>query len=217
MSLLYGDTRNALKHRAEFLNPLEIDYRKLVCAKQIHGNFIRYVQEYDRGSGALSYDTALVDTDAFITNKSNVPLAIFTADCLPIFLYDMYNHAIGLIHAGWRGSRNNIVTKAVTLMQEKFNTATLYLHAFFGPAIRDCCYEVGEEFNGFFEEGIKKRDDRYYLDLMGINKNELLVLGVKEENMVDSKICTSCRNDDYFSYRKERKDCGRMMSVMMLK
>jgi YfiH family protein len=217
MSLLYGDIKNALNNRNNFLGCLGIDYKDLVCARQVHGSFIKYVQETDRGKGALSYDTAVANTDAFITDQKNLPLAIFTADCLSIFLYDTQNNSIGLIHAGWRSSQEKIVAKTIQLMQGKFNTQTKDLYIGFGPAIRSCCYEVGEDFKQLFSGELIQRNGHYYLDLLTINKIQLLDLGVKETNIFDSKICTSCQNKTFFSYRKDGKSCGRMMSVVMLK
>jgi len=218
MSLSYGDTGNALENRKNFLVSLGIDYQNLVCTKQVHGSLTRYIREIDLGKGALFYDNAISDTDALITDKKNVPLSIFTADCLSVFLYAPKTPSIGLVHAGWRSSKENITAKTVQLMQEKFNAKVEDLYAGFGPAIRDCCFEVEGEFTDFFEpEYLIKRDGRYYLDLAGINKKQLLAQGVKDKNIFDSKICTSCRNEEFFSYRKEGIGCGRMMSVIMLK
>lgn len=217
MSLVFGYTSNSLLNRKEFLANLGIDYRDLVCAKQIHSNRVAYIYEKDKGRGALSYDSAISDTDAFITDKKNIPLAIFTADCLSIFLYDPKTASIGLVHAGWQSTKENISTKTVKLMQKEFNTKPQDLYVGFGPAIRDCCYEVGREFEDFFSCGLKLRNNNRYLDLAGINKKELLDLGVRQENIFDSGVCTSCQNNTFFSFRKEGKSCGRMMSVMMLK
>ena len=218
MSLFYGDTGNALENRKNFLVSLGIDYQNLVCTKQVHGSAAGYIQEIDRGKGALSYDSAIADTDALITDKKNLPLSIFTADCLSVLLYDSKTPSIGLVHAGWRSSKENVTVKAVQLMQEKFNTKVEDLYAGFGPAIRDCCYEVEGEFTDFFApEYLIKRDGLYYLDLIGINKKQLLVQGLKDKNIFDSKICTACRSEEFFSYRKEGIGCGRMMSIMMLR
>ncbi|MFH1269805.1 MAG: peptidoglycan editing factor PgeF [Candidatus Omnitrophota bacterium] len=217
-SLLYGDTDNALDNRKNFLKGLGIDYRDLVCAKQVHGSLSRYIQDGDMGRGALSYDSAIPDADALITDKKNVPLSIFTADCLSVFLYDPKVPGIGLLHAGWRSSREEVAAKAIQLMRGKFNTKAENLYALLGPAIRDCCYEVGKEFIDFFTpEYLIERNGSYYLDLAGMNKKQLLAQGVKDENIFDSKICTACRNEEFFSYRKEGGNCGRIMSVMMLK
>ncbi len=217
MSLRYGKTQDSLKNRQNFLNNLGIDYRNLVCAKQVHGSKARYVKAEDIGRGALSYDTAISDTDAIITNEKNLPLAVFTADCLSIFIYDPSAAAIGLVHAGWRSTQENIVVKTIQLMQKEFASRPENLCAGFGPAIRSCCCQVGEEFKDAFLEGLIQVNGNYHLDLARLNKKQLLGLGVKESNIFDSQICTSCQHTEFFSYRKEGASCGRMMSVMMLR
>lgn len=216
MSLSYGATQNSTTHRQVFLKELGIDYCALTCAEQIHGSGVRYVQDADRGCGALDYHTALAQTDALVTDQANLPLAIFTADCLSLFLYDPKLPAVGLVHAGWRSTRQNIAVKTLKLMQEKFGTAAEDLQVKLGPCIRECCYQVGEEFGNYFDLGLVKREDNYYLDLAGINQQQLVSQGVKAENITDSKACTFCQNDRFFSYRKEGISCGRMMSVAML-
>jgi len=217
MSLSYGETRNSLNNRRDFLSNLGINHHDLVCAKQIHADGIRHVKEDDIGRGALSFESAIADTDAFITDKKNIPLAIFTADCLSVFLYDPQTPAIGIVHAGWRSTRENITAKAIKLMQKIFNSKTDSLSVTFGPSIRSCCYEVGGDFSDYFRDGLIKKSKRYYLDLVKINQKQAQDLGVKDKNIADSKICTFCRNQDFFSFRKEGESCGRMMSVIMLK
>jgi len=216
MSLSYGDTANSLASRKKFLGGLGIDSRDLICAKQTHDDKARCVRREDKGKGALSYDTAIEDTDALITDEPNLPLAIFTADCLSVFLYDPKAPAIGLVHAGWKSSRKNIIAKAIQLMREKFSSSPEYLLAAFGPAIRSCCYEVGVDFRGSFPGGVIARAGRYYLDLPAINKRQMLDAGVKEANIFDPGACTFCKNEDFFSYRKEGDSSGRIMSVIML-
>lgn len=217
MSLSYSDTKDSLLNRNNFLSALGIDYQSIICAQQVHSNNVKYVRQADKGKGALSYESSMPDTDGFITDEKNLPLSIFTADCLSIFLYDSQTPAIGLIHAGWLSSKENISSKAVKLMQREFNTKPEGLYAAFGPSIRSCCYEVSSDFNNFFTNGLTKRNGSYYFDLAKINKQELICLGVKSENIFDPEICTSCHNEELFSFRKEGNGCGRLMSVMMLK
>ncbi|MEK6727684.1 MAG: peptidoglycan editing factor PgeF [Candidatus Omnitrophota bacterium] len=217
MSLCYGDTKDSMSSRKNFLSALGIDYRDLICAKQSHESNIIYVREADKGRGALSYESSITDTDGLITDRKNLPLAIFSADCPSIFLYDYKTKAIGLIHAGWRSTREHIAGKAVKLMQREFNTNPEGLYAGFGPAIRKCCYEVSSDFSAPSDSGMVKRDNRYYFDLIGANKKELLDSGIKEDNIFDPEICTSCLRQEFFSLRREGKPCGRLISVMMLK
>lgn len=217
MSLIYGETKDAENNRKDFLGKLGIDYRELVCARQIHGDCVKFINELDKGSGAVLEADSIDGTDALITDKRNLPLAVFTADCLSVFLFDSKNRVIGLIHAGWRGSQKNITAKVVELMREKFGTQGAHLCAGFGPAIRSCCYEVGRDFKEYFAQGVTERNNRHYLDLAQVNRKQLLDLGVEEKKIFDSKICTSCQSDEFFSYRKEGPTCGRIMSVIMLK
>lgn len=217
MSLVYGPLENSIRNRKHFLEQFGIDYRDLVSCHQAHGANVKAAEESDRGRGSIITDNLIANTDALITNKRQLPLAMFTADCLSVFLFDAKNEAIGIAHAGWKGTREQITAKAVLAMVEKFKTDTMLLEVGFGPCLRECCYEVGKEFNDYFDSGLIKKKEKLYLDLIAINKKQLLSLGVKEKNISDSKICTSCDNDEYFSYRKEGIACGRMISVIMLK
>ena len=216
-SLNYGDTRDSLLNRSRFLSTLGIDHRDLVCAKQVHGGHVHYARQQDRGRGAISYDSALPDTDAFVTDKKNLPLAIFTADFLSIFLYDPKAAAIGVVHAGWKSAKENIVANAILLMRDNFNSKVPDIRVTFGPAIRECCYEVGEEFHGFFPKGVISRQGRNYLNIAAVNTEQLLSSGIDRSNIIDSGICTSCQNEKFFSFRKEGESCGRLMSVAMLR
>lgn len=219
MSFVHGDTNGALGNRITFLGELGIDYRNLVCAKQAHSDNIVYASQRDKGWGALDYNTSVEATDAFITDIKDVPLAIFTADCLSVFLYDLktQNKSIGIVHAGWRSTFAGITGKAISQMKEKFKTKPEDLSVGLGPAMRACCYAVGKEFSSTFPEHVVERNGRYYLDLIEANKKQAQEAGVDEVNIFDSGICTSCQNSDFFSFRREGKSCARMMSVIMLK
>ena len=217
MSLLYGESSEARNNRSVFLKSLDIDYKDLVCARQVHGCSVGYVTEKDRGRGALAADTAIADTDALVTDIPRLPLAIFTADCLSIFLYDPKRPAVGLVHAGWRSTKENIIIETLRSMEKNFGTDMKDLLIGFGPAIKSCCYAVGRDFEDFFPGELIKKDRNYYLDLAGINLRQLLEFGVLAGNIFDCRVCTSCRYEDFFSYRKEGISCGRMMSVAMLK
>lgn len=217
MSLIYGDTASSLENRRSFLSSLGINYRDLVCAEQVHAAGIKYAGKNDLGRGALSFDTSVPATDAFITDQKNVPLAVFTADCLSVFLYDIKTPAIGLVHAGWRSSKENITFKTIELMRQRFNTNKDNLFVAFGPSIRACCCQVEKEFQDYFPGSVSKKGGYYYLDLAGANRKQVLEAGAKEANIVDCGICTSCRSEEFYSYRREGKASGRMMSVMMLK
>jgi len=206
-----------IKNRAKFLKNIGIDYRDLVCVKQPHKSKIVSLTKKDKGKGALNYPSAIDGADGLVTKKRNIPLAVFTADCLSIFLICPKTKTIGLVHAGWRGTKGNIAKKAIVLMKQKFSCKSKDIIAAFGPAIRKCCYQVGKDFKKYFKRGLIKRSGKLFLDLIEINKNQLKSCGVKKKNIIDSEICTSCQNKKFFSYRKEKDKAGRQMSVIMLK
>jgi YfiH family protein len=217
MSLSYGDTSRSLENRRIFLEQLGIDHRAIVTAQQAHGSNIHFAVKEDAGRGALSYDAALPDTDGLITAQPGLPLAIFTADCLAVFLYEPEARAIGLIHCGWRGLKLGILSKAVRLMRDEFSAAPARIAAGFGPAIGSCCYEVGEEFRADFPADLEEKEGRLCLDLARAAARQLAACGVEKENISLNDSCTSCRNDRLFSFRREGPSAGRMLSVMMLR
>ncbi|MCM8797765.1 MAG: peptidoglycan editing factor PgeF [Candidatus Omnitrophica bacterium] len=217
MSLNHGDVSMSLENRNNFLGKFKINPAYLVCAKQVHSSNIVCVRETDRGKGAFNYETAIEATDALVTDQPQMALAVFTADCLPIFLYDQERSVIGLVHAGWRSTCEHIVKNTVKMMQDNFFINPKRLQVYFGPAIRSCCYEVEEKMNRYFSYGLQKRDGTYYLDIIEVNKAQLFDAGIIKYNIIDSGICTSCQNHRFFSFRKEGKSCGRMISVIMLR
>ncbi len=217
MSLCYGDTKNSLKNRENFLSPLGINYRDLICAKQIHGKNVAYVTEASKASGALDYDSSVNNIDAFATDKKGLPIAILTADCLSVFIYDPSKPAIAIVHAGWRSTEVNICDETVKFMQQKFNSQPDRLLVGFGPSIRSCCFEVENNFKSNFTFGLIQRDNRVFMDIALINQRQLINSGVQEKNIFDPKICTFCDNQNYFSFRKKADQAGRMISVIMLR
>jgi len=217
MSLCYGETQGSLENRKKFLSAIDIDYRDLICAKQVHGKAVTYVTETNNGSGALDYSSSLSDTDGFLTDKKNVPIAILTADCLSVFIYDPRKPAVGILHAGWRSSEKNICGQGIRLMQEKFGSKPEELLIGFGPSIRSCCCKMDNGFKSNLPFGLTNRDGSVYMDIALINTRQLVSCGVKQGNIFDPKLCTFSENKGFFSFRKEAEAAGRMISVIMLK
>ncbi len=179
---------------------------KLVQPTQVHGDAVFCACKLGLAGEA----------DALITNYRHLPLAIRTADCLPVFLFDTGRRAIAMIHAGWKGMHKKIISKTIKQMEIKFLTASHELIAVLGPAIRPCCYEVDTEFRGYFGGFVSSRDNRLYFDIVAAAVSELLEAGVNDGHIYDSAICTSCRNDEFFSFRREGLMAGRSLSVIEL-
>ena len=217
MSFVHGATAESLENRKDFLQTKSINYQGVVCLRQVHGDRIIRAEEDDRGKGALSQENSLADADALVTNVRGLPLAVFTADCLSIFLFDPQSLVVGIVHAGWRGTKSRIAAKAVLLLQKEFNLDPQSVFVGFGPAIRQCCYSVGEELAGDFGEFVVKREGTFYFDLARANHQQLCQAGIKQANIADCGICTFCSTKEFFSYRRDKQGCGRSMSVIMLK
>ena len=158
----------------------------------------------------------LIQADYLITNVPGVALANFTADCLPIILYDWFNNAIALIHAGWRGSVAGVATKALAHMKQLFGTDPECTLVVFGPSAQVCCYQVNTD----FIQNIKERasgqvlakvlcstKNGWHFDLPLFNALLLQNAGVTHANISFAGIecCTIC-NRQYCSYRRDATD-----------
>ncbi|MEW6008808.1 MAG: peptidoglycan editing factor PgeF [Candidatus Omnitrophota bacterium] len=207
---------SVLKARHDFLGQVGINFKDLICVKQVHSSRVSLVTEIERGKGSQDFDSALVFSDGIITDVKKLPIAIFIADCLAIYFFDPAHNSIGIIHAGWRGSAQKISLKVIELMNEHFSCRPQDLIVAFSPSIRSCCYAVGLDMRDYFVESLIEKEGKLFLDLALENKNQLLSAGVKEENIIDSRICTSCHNEEFFSYRKEGEKAGRMMAVISM-
>ena len=185
--------------------------------KQIHSNIVNKVDKDNIGQ--------IIDRDAIITNEKNVPLLILTADCVPVVLVDTINKAVGLAHAGWRGTYGKICAETLQSMKENYNTKPEDVVAIIGPSIGKCCYEVSydlvEKFSALLSNADEKiyeiRDDKYYLDLWEINTQILKEFGVLKSNIINMNICTSCNCDRFFSYRKHDKTPKRIGTFIEIK
>jgi hypothetical protein len=189
-----------------------------VMAQQTHSSRVVAIEE-EGTLGWESHEDAIVSCDALISNKKGLILGILTADCVPILLYDRRHHAIGAVHAGWRGSAEEIVLKTVQAMQERYGSVAKEIVAGVAPSIGKCCYEVDEVVAKHFfstPHAMERVGEKYWLDLPHINKHQLLKAGLRERHIELSQRCTSCDVEHFFSYRKEQGCSGRFMSFIGL-
>ena len=189
---------------------------KFIVAHQTHSDNISIIKNVET-KGWSSQESVVEDCDALITDRKGVMLTILTADCVPILLFDAKRNVIGAVHAGWRGTKQEILFKTVQKMQQEFGSNPTDIIAGIAPSIGRCCYEVGEDVaQHFFEEegAFSKKEDKFMLDLPYLNKIQLLKAGLLEQNIEMSGICTACEVESYFSYRKEQGCSGRFMSMI---
>ena len=196
-----------------------IPAERCVLSHQTHTTNIKVVTEEDAGKGIFK-ESDIKDIDGLITNVKNLPLVIFYADCVPVLLYDPVKKVVAAVHAGWRGTVNNIVGKAVRIMQEVFGCNPQNTLAAIGPSIAQCCFETGpevaEEFiSAGLSEYIKIQREKFYIDLQGVNEHFLKESGVSSVTL--SHLCTKCNTNEFFSHRGCGADTGRMALLACLK
>ncbi len=190
-----------------------------VGIRQVHGDTVHAVTETKERGWATLLDA--VEADALITDLPQMVLTILTADCVPILLYDPIAGAIGAVHAGWKGTQTEILPKTIAKMQEKYGSKPQNILLAIGPAIGQCCYEVGEEVARHFMDYMGavlagKVAGKYQLDLKRVNQLQALEIGINVENIEVTPLCTSCAKNRFFSYRAEQGCSGRFLSAIKL-
>ena len=187
--------------------------------------FVRAVTSAEKGIGIYK-PRDMESVDALITNEKGVTLVTYYADCTPLFFVDTKNKAIGLAHAGWRGTVGRIGEKVVEKMTELYGTNPADIKAAIGPAISVCCYEVdypcAEHFLNLADLDsskfvFEKGNGKYMVDLLETNRQILTASGVKNENITVSDVCTNCNSDLLWSHRATKGHRGTMSAFMCIK
>jgi YfiH family protein len=151
----------------------------------------------------------LGDGDALLSQTSGRLVAVKTADCLPILLFDPVRNAVAAIHAGWRGTVRQICRQTADAMCHHFGSEPGNLYAAIGPGIGVCCFEVGPEVSAEFGES-----GRIHIDLAAVNRRQLLASGIPERHILNADLCTACATDQFWSYRRQKSGAGRMLSFV---
>lgn len=209
---------NIAENRSRFLSAFDGEFR-LATAWQVHGDSVKLVADES--------DIEMSDEkfDALVSNMPGVFVGVKTADCVPVLMGDTATGAFAAVHAGWRGTANSIVAKAVERMREVFGTRAADLVCAIGPAAACERYEIGQDVIDLFERNFEAggkylaptRDGHALIDLHRANKDQLIGTGVPEGAIFIAPFCTMERTDLFFSYRVEKKlygKTGRLLSVI---
>lgn len=217
-----GDKDESVKENYKIIGEkIGFTVENYVTAKQTHTTNVRVVTKADIGKGVwVSSDFSNID--GLITNEKNIPLVIFGADCVPVFLVDTVKKAIGVAHCGWVGTANRMSEKILMEMIKNFNCNPKDIVVGIGASIGDCCFQVDRPVLDIFEKNIDffmeftkkdiRQEDKYLMDLWGINKKLLEDLGVK--NIEISGLCTMCNSDLFYSYRVMGDKRGNMAGIL---
>jgi YfiH family protein len=219
------DSKNVDENYNRICNSIGLPVKDLVLTNQVHNTDVKLVIEEDKGKGIIK-PRDYSGIDGFITNKKGIPLVTFFADCVPLYLVDTKNHAIGLSHSGWRGTVKRMGNVTLQAMHQNFGTKAEDIVAVVGPSICQDCYEVSEDvaeaFRDEFTESqltnilYSKGNHKYQLNLWEANRQIFLDAGVKEENIHLSEVCTSCNSDLLFSHRASHGKRGTLAAFLML-
>ena len=195
----------------------EFNLINLTRNSQIHSSIVNKIDEKNIGQR--------IDGDALISNVKEVPLLILTADCVPVVIIDPKNKAVGVAHAGGRGTYDKICKNTIDEMIKNYKSNPEDLICVIGPSIGPCCYEVSKDLVEKFNTNLANhagefdiiKDDKYFLDLWKINELTLKDCNVKDENIINLQICTNCNHDKFYSYRKHNKTPKRIGTMIQIK
>ena len=174
--------------------------------RQIHSDVVR---------NARGLEDREAEGDALVTDEIGRAIGVRTADCVPILLLDRSKRAVGAVHAGWRGTAAGIVPQAIRTLQAEFGSELDDIFAAIGPCIRQCCYEVGPEVAERFADTFTTQSSqpgKWQLDIAAANLAQVIETGISPHCIFDFGACTVCRAEDFFSFRREPDDPGRMIS-----
>ncbi len=214
----FGDMRQAA-NRQQFLAKLGLPTEKLVRPQQVHKRLVHEVRLADRGKEIAGADSLVFVAEHKVADQPI--LAVFGADCVPILLVDPTASVTGVVHAGWKGTLQSVVVETLKVMV-RLGAKTQNILVATGPRIGACCYNIPPErglaFRRAFPDAKKariKRDGQWFLDLGYLNCGQLRQAGIAPEHIDDSLLCTSCRSQEFFSFRKNGKaGFGEIMGVV---
>ena len=196
---------NVSENRQNFLKQIGLKAENLATYRQVHG---------DRIVRAHEPINSMVEADAVVTNVPELALLVLAADCVPIVLVDPVRRAIGVAHAGWKGTAMQIAAKTVRRMKIEFGSVPEEMWAGIGPSIGHCCYEVSKD---VYLEVMESLDDPQYpevipakphLDLWAVNEQQLADTGLQRHQILNAKVCTHCKHDRFFSHRAGHRGRG---------
>lgn len=206
-----------------FCAAIGVDRAGVVCASQVHGDTVRTVTSADLGVGLEQSEPW--QADGLITDVPGAVLTIFTADCLPILLYDPVRRVVGAVHAGWRGTALGIAARAVERMVDCYGCDRLDILAAIGPGISKCCFETHEDVPNAMTEAMGASalhciqvlpTGKFHVDLKALNARRLESAGLDPSHIAVSADCTACLPEKYWSHRYTRGERGSQAAMISI-
>ena len=227
LSFSRGDREEAVwENYRRIAGAVGFDLESVVTSDQTHTANVRVVTEEDKGRGLIR-PREYQDVDGMVTNVPGITLVTFYADCVPLYLVDPVQRAIGLVHSGWKGTVGKIGLEAVRVMEREYGTDPKNLTAAIGPSICQDCYEVSEDVIEEFQEAFpeeqwenlfyRKQDGKYQLNLWEANRLIFLEAGLGPEKIALPGLCTCCNPRLLFSHRASKGRRGNLAAFLALK
>lgn len=226
LGLYCGDNKEEVECNLNKLcNALSIARDRFFCPHQVHGHEVCVIDDTFLPLSQEEQVKALDGVDAIVTSVRGIAIAVATADCVPIILYDTEHQAIAAIHAGWRGTAQGIVRHTIDVMRQTIGTYPTDVHAGIAPCIGIDAYEVGDEVIDAMRSVVSdintisirnKSTGEYHIDLAAANVEQLLSCGVELEHIEVCGICTYSNSDTFYSVRALGIDTGRFITGIML-
>lgn len=209
LSYSVGDNIDTVnKNRDQFFNELSLINENVSYQHQVHSDIVRQVN-----TGGLCGES-----DALITTKKGLALAISIADCTPVFIYDPVNKVVAAVHSGWRGTEKKITAGTLVELNKNYKSNPENLVAYIGPSISKTNYEVGKEVAEKFDgKYLSKKGEKFLLDVSGLNYDILIESGLKKNNIQKSGLCTYEFSELFHSYRRDGNNSGRSLGLIALK
>lgn len=210
-------------NRRLLASELGVTESRVIVPHQVHQTCCRMVDESMLALPSDRQAAMLEGVDCVMTDIRQLCIGVSTADCIPVLLYDPAHHAAAAIHAGWRGTVERIVAKAVEAMSRHYDTRPEDLLAVIGPGISLKNFEVGQEvYDAFAHDGhpmelISKKINKWHIDLPLSNRLQLEQSGVGHQHIMMSEICTFDATEDYFSARRLGISSGRIYTGIILR
>jgi len=211
LNLSFGvgdDPAAVLENRRRFAAALGVHLERAVVAEQVHGARVGVVRSADVGRGSTSQDSRIPGCDALVTDVRDAVLVVLSADCVPLVLFDPVAAAVGVAHAGWRGTLAGVAGATVGTMVSAYSCDPRNIHVGIGPSIGPNDYEIGEvaeHFRGlpYASDILSERDGHTYLDLWTANRRQLLAAGILAAHIEVAELSTYAHRARFFSHRRQ--------------
>lgn len=218
------DPERVTENYRRFCAAVGADVTGIVMSSQVHGTVIRTVTRADVKAGL--HDPIGYECDGLITDLPGLALTVFSADCIPVLLYDPVRRVIAAVHAGWRGTAGNIAGKAVQKMREDYGCRSENVLAAIGPGISQCCFETHSDVPDAMTASLgdlakphilSVENGKFRVDLKGINAALLMQAGVSPGHIEVSGHCTACLPQLYWSHRVTQGQRGSQAAMIQLR